>query len=125
MRPRTLAFFLFTAGILLGVLIGRLAPRETTQTIAMRWGDGKYGSAFYGAEVYSVRVGSELSVRGRVWIGPGNAYFHDCGELGRVALHEDAVARWSTIRWQEDGLYIGTGSENDYFLERKKIEAHR
>mgnify|MGYP001305539172 CR=1 FL=1 len=36
----------------------------------------------------------------------------------------EAVTRWGTIDWREDGLHIGSGT-NEYFLARAKIESHR
>lgn len=63
--------------------------------VAMNWGDGKYGPALYGAHVYLKPQASGYLVRARVYVGRGNDYFHDCGELGRVATDADAVARLS------------------------------
>ena len=94
------------------------------RVVAMSWDDGKYGPAFYGAHVYLEPMASGRSVRARVFIGRGNDYFHDCGELGRVATDADAVARWGRIEWREDGLHIGTGT-NHYFLARAQLESHR
>jgi hypothetical protein len=109
-------------GFLVGVGVGWY---DSSQTLAMQWGDGKYGASFYGAEVYVKPSGKGYSVRGRVQIGPGNPYFHDCGELGWVSNHGEAVKRWGRITWKEEGLYIGRGDADDYFLPRKTIESHR
>jgi len=114
---------------LVGFGVGWVAASAKSATrlervVAMSWDDGKYGSAFYGAHVYLEPVASGYSVRARVFIGRGNDYFHDCGELGRVATDADAVARWGRIEWREDGLHIGTGT-NHYFLARAQLESHR
>jgi hypothetical protein len=117
------------AGILVGGWASWTFFQDDTamvqRTVALSWGDGKYGPAFYGAWVYLEPDGGGFSVRGRVWIGPGNDYFHDCGELGRAATHEEAVRRWGTITWRPEGLSIGSGKPDDYFLPRAKLESHR
>jgi hypothetical protein len=92
--------------------------------VAMSWGDGKYGPGFYGAHVYLEPAANGYSVCARVYIGRGNNYFHDCGELGKVQSDSEAVARWGNIRWHEDGLHIGSET-NEYFLARAKLESHR
>jgi len=90
----------------------------------MRWGDGKNGPSFYGAHVYLESRSSGYSVQARVYIGRGNDYFQDCGELGTVQTDAEAVARWGTIEWREDGLHIGSGT-NQFFLARAKMESGR
>lgn len=92
--------------------------------MAVSWGDGKFGPAFYGAYVYLEPVATGYVVRARVAIGRGNGYFHDCGELGRTASEAEAVAQWGKIEWHEDGLHIGNGT-NHYFLKRTELENHR
>jgi hypothetical protein len=123
------ASIIFGVGLFAGVVVGWFLPRNTTEitqrVIAASWGDGKYGPSFYGAQVVLEPVNTGYSVKGRVWIGPGNPYLHDCGELGRVANYQEAVEKWSKITWKEEGLYIGTGGPDDYFLARKKMESHR
>ena len=94
------------------------------RVVAMSWGDGKYGSSFYGAHVYLDPQSSGYSVRARVFIGRGNNYFHDCSELGTVRTDAEAVARWGKIDWREDGLHIGSDT-NHYFLARAKLQRHR
>ena len=98
--------------------------RRVDRIVAMSWGDGRYGPAFYGAQVYLEPLDSGYSVRALVHIGRGNDMFHDFGEIGRAQSDADAVARWGTIDWREDGLHIGSGT-NEYFLPRAKVESHR
>ncbi len=116
-------------GIAVGLFYGGFKARERTEQlthslVAVSWGDGKYGKAFYGAYVLLEPVAGDYSVKAFVNIGRGNGMFHGCGELGRVATAEEAVAKWGKIDWQDDGLHIGTGT-NAYFLPRAKLEAHR
>jgi hypothetical protein len=94
------------------------------RAIALSWGDGKYGPAFYGAYVYLQPVDGGYSVRARVYIGRGNGYVYDCGELGRAQSEAEAVARWGKIDWREEGLRIGSGADQ-YFLPRADLENHR
>lgn len=101
--------------------VPQAAPLE--RTVAVAWGDGKYGKAFYGAHVFVAGAASALAVRAVVYVDrpSGIGYVgHDCGELGRVASWEEAVARFGAPRWADDGLHIG-----DYFLPRASVEAHR
>lgn len=116
-------------GILIGFVIGWILASEVNATridrvVAMSWGDGKYGPAFYGAQVYLVPIDQGYSVRGKIHIGRGNRYYHDCGELGTVKTDKEAVAKWGKIDWQADGLHVGNGA-NHYFLPREQYENHR
>lgn len=115
--------------LLLGFVAGWIRASSVSATrldrvVAMSWSDGKYGSSFYGAHVYIEPVAGGYSVRARVYIGRGNEYFHDCGELGTVQTDSDAVARWGAIDWREDGLHIGSGADH-YFLAKAEMESHR
>ena len=107
----------------IGIGFERNAP-DVSRVLAVSWGDGKYGKAFYGAFVFLEPVEGGQAVKAQVQIGRGNPMFHECGELGRVASGEEAFAQWGRIEWQDDGLHIGTGT-NAYFLPRAKLEAHR
>jgi hypothetical protein len=118
--------------LLSGALLGFAACWLTTctsesdriqNTIAINWGDGRYGPAFYGAHVYVEPVGDAYSVQARVLISRGN-YYHDMGELGRVVRLEEAVARWGRLEWTEDGLHVGSGADR-VFLPRQQLENHR
>jgi hypothetical protein len=100
------------------------AEKKEQQLVAVSWGDGRYGPAFYGAYVSAVPSDGGYSVRAHVKIGRGSWMIHDCGELGRVRTSEEAVARWGKVEWRDDGLHIGTGSDQ-YFLARKDLESHR
>lgn len=102
----------------------RAAERREERLVAVSWGDGRFGPAFYGAYVCAVPSDGGYSVSAHVKIGRGNATIHECGALGRVRTVEEAVARWGKIEWLDDGLHIGTGP-NQYFLARKDLESHR
>ena len=128
---RRFAPFLIVAAValLVGFVTGwmRASAKSATRlerVVVMSWGDGKYGPSFYGAQVYLEPRRSGYSVRARVHIGRGNDYFHDCGELGTVQTDTEAVARWGTIAWHDDGLHIGSGT-NHYFLSKGQMESHR
>jgi hypothetical protein len=109
------------AGSIAG-FFGAAARNESRvdRIVAMSWGGGRYGEAFYGAHVYLVPVKDGYSVRGRVYIGRGREMYQDCGELGRAATDKEAVKNWGSIDWREDGLHIG-----DYYLPRETLERHR
>lgn len=121
---------IFTGAFLSVFLLGWLlaankGEQQMERLVAVSWGDGKYGKAFYGAYVFLRPVtGGGYYVMARVQIGRGNPMFHDCDALGYVADPKEAVAKWGKIDWQEDGLHIGTGT-NAYFLPRAKLESHR
>ncbi len=125
-------FYYIGSIVLLGIGIatawgpsGIFGERASDRTIAMSWGDGKYGKNFYGARVYLVPDGSEYSVQARVLIGPGNGMSHDCGEIGRVRSAQEGIDRFGTIAWEEKGLTIGDPAKDGFQLERKRIESHR
>ena len=99
--------------------------RDRDATIAFRWGDGKYGEAFYGMHVFEVRTASGVDVRATIEIGPGNPMWHDCGQIGRAESHEEAARRFSVISWRPDGVHVGSDMREEYFLDRATIEAHR
>jgi hypothetical protein len=109
MKRILIGAIIFVAGLLVGGVVGWYLPRSNTEfterVIAASWGDGKYGPSFYGAQVYLEPVRDGYSVRGQVWIGPGNPYIHDCGELGRVENYRQAVQKWSKITWKERPLH--------------------
>lgn len=120
-----MGFFTLQIGFIIGWLAARKVNSEQLErVVAMSWGDGKYGRAFYGAHVYLHPISSGYSVRAQVLIGRHNGYYHQIGELGRVSHPADAVEKWGTIQWREDGVQIGTGT-NGYFLPRAKLERHR
>ena len=116
-----LALLLMAAGFAAGWLISaRRSETRLDRVVAFRWGDGKYGDAFYGAQVYLDPLPAGYSVRARVYIGRGNDYFEDLGEIGTAADDTEAVKKWGAIEFLPDGLHIGV-----YFLPRERLEAHR
>jgi hypothetical protein len=122
----SLALFCAFAGLVGGWLLASNRTAERIdRVVAMQWGDGRYGRAFYGAQVYLVPVGKEYEVQARVLIGRGNDYFHELGNIGHVPTAAEAVAQFGKIEWRPDGLYIGDGQNFPVFLERSKLESHR
>jgi len=95
------------------------------QVVTVSWGDGKYGKAFYGAEVYLEPAAAGYAVRGRIWIGRGNSYWHDLGVLGNVATSEEAVAKWGRVQWDETAVTIGPGDPMPFVMPRTRLESHR
>ena len=109
-------------GTLITIFITQKDPLD--KIIAVKWGDGKYGKAFYGAEVYFDKKDNVYSVKARIRLGRGNDYFHECGEIGIAHSLEEAVLKYSDIEWTPEGLIIGK-NESEYFIKRSIIEAHR
>lgn len=105
------------------ISVERDAP-DVSKLLAVSWGDGKYGKAFYGAVVYLEPVAGGQAVKAQVQIGRGNPMFHECGEIGRAATAEEALAKWGKIEWKDSGLHIGSGAKA-YFLPRSILESHR
>jgi hypothetical protein len=123
-RREILPLIVITA-LLIGFGAGWLISRDRCadsmeRIIAVKWGDGRYGKAFYGAYVLLEPSGDGYLVRSRVYLGRGNDYYHDCGVIGTVSNDAEAVSRWGTIDWKDDGLHIGS-----YFLPRDRLENHR
>ena len=107
------------------VLKGQRNEAMTDRIVAVSWGDGEYGEAFYGAYVYLVPESGDYSVRARIYIGRGNDYWHECGEIGRAETDVEAVEKWGTITWTDDGLNIGDPASGGYHMLRTKLESHR
>ncbi|MEO6953259.1 MAG: hypothetical protein ABI321_15775 [Polyangia bacterium] len=117
--------------LVVGVLLGTVCTAITflraatpgskqEATVAMAWGDGKYGPAFYGARVYEEPAQGGLAVFVTVAIGQGNGYEHDRVKLGTVATHAEAVAKYGHIDFRPDGLHVG-----DWTMPRDRLESHR
>ncbi len=100
---------------------------QTTRerVIAVGWGDPgiENGMLTYKTLVLVEPSREGFVVKARVEIGGPN-YWHECGELGRVASIAEAAKQWGQIQFLPDGLHIGTGT-NAYFLPRAKLESHR
>ena len=105
---------------------GQDSLRDPERQIAFVWGDSqRFGPAFYGAQVYFEPAAGAVQVKARVWIGRGNGYFHDLGMLGQAATAEDAVREFGHVRFEPDGLHIGSTEKDSFFLPRDKLESHR
>ncbi len=124
------AFLALVIGFSLGYLArwGTTRDRESDaiqRVVAMSWGDGKYGKAFYGVEVYVLSAKGGYAVHARVWIGHGNGMWDDLGELGVVGSPEEAVEKWGHVEWSASGLTIGPGDPDPFFVPRARLESHR
>jgi len=119
------ALVLMTLAYFIGQVVANFAAeKRESQLVAVSWGDGRYGPAFYGAYVFLVPANDGFSVQAKLKIGRGNSMYRECGELGRARTAEESVARWGNIEWKTDGLHIGRGSD-EYFLPQKEVENHR
>lgn len=118
-----ISVFILSIGYILGwITANQRNEYRLEQTITMKWGgDG----AFYGVHVYLESINDGYSVRGRVYIGRGNDYFHDLGELGQVKTDVEAVDKWGQIRFDDDGVHIGNNGPNDFYFPKEKLLSHR
>lgn len=125
-RRAAIVVAVLVAAVTISFFLGssRGERRSEERLVAVSWGDGKYGPAFYGAFVFLEPDAPGFRVRARVAIGRGNAMFHDCGEIGRALSEAEAVARFGTVTWEPGGVAIGTGPGR-YFLPRAELEKHR
>lgn len=133
-RTMTLATLLLAlvavAALALSVHFYRRAS-QLERLVAVSWGDGKYGKAFYGAYVfYEDHDGQDgpllvkLAVRidrGTLW----SQYAHDTRQLGVAKDAADAVEKWGVITWSDKGLTVGRTPENAHFFPRDDLERHR
>jgi hypothetical protein len=125
-RPEVGAVLVAVAAWFVGAGLQEEADRDDRDaTIAFRWGNGKRGEAAYGMRVFEVATGGGLDVRATIIMGRGNSRWHDCGRIGRVASHEEAVRNFSVISWRADGVHVGSDTRDEYFLDRAIIEADR
>src|SRR5262245_45252208 len=120
-------------GGLVGFVAGWLEPRPSGQrvdrVVAMSWNDQEEGRPSYGAHVYLEPLDDAVgySVQAQVFIDRGDEFFsyvHGMGELGRVATDEEAVARWGTIIWRDDGVQFGSDPDAP-FLSRAALRRGR
>jgi hypothetical protein len=117
------SIFIFS---IFGFTVGYFSsPNESNSLLTVSWGDGKYGKAFYGAQVFAYPEAGKYRVEARVTIGQGNPYYHDIGVLGRVATWLEARDKYGTITWTPAGLNIGSSNRVEYYLPRAKLENHR
>ena len=94
------------------------------KTISLQWsGKESYGGNPCGAHVYVVPHPKGYAVRARIYKSRILPISQDCGDIGYTSTPEEAAEKWAIIRWETDGLHIGTGT-NAFFLPRAKIEPH-
>lgn len=121
------ALWLLPKGLQYLSLYERAAQME--RIVAVSWGDGAYGKAFYGAYVYyQPRKDDRLNVLLSVRIGRGdllNHHAHDPKLLGVVKTPEEAVARWGTVTWTDQGLTVGSAREPGFVFPKESLERHR
>lgn len=125
---------LLSAGLVVGFIAGWAghvlrhlgdANYRLSDLVAVSWGDGEYGQAFYAAVVFtSRRDDGKLDVFARVHVA-GENYFDDLGRVGVAANRAQALREWGVIRWSAGGVHFGAGAGRARFLEREKIEKHR
>lgn len=124
--------------VILGLALGAYFYREASRLdrlVAVSWGDGKYGKALYGAYVFYEEKNSELLVKLSVRIDRGSfwgQYAHDTRTLGTAKDPADAVARWGTITWSDQGLEVGPPpgttplpAAAKHLFPRAELERHR
>jgi hypothetical protein len=131
MPPQVLRWIAFAAAAVVLGFIGYGAGLwqsyiNRERTLAMAWGDGRAGKAYYGAKVMLKPDAQGYTVNVKVVMGPygldGDDFvrYHDFGTIGHVATTEEATQKYRTIVWKKDGLHIGP-----FFGRRDVIERDR
>ena len=95
-------------------------------SVALKWSDGVFDDPPLGAHVYLEPHMDGKSVRLRVYLGRTRPDFFLPGlngEIDVVKTAEEAAAKWSTIRWNPDGLHLGDGNRTRKFFPRAKIKS--
>jgi hypothetical protein len=96
--------------------------------IAVSWGDGAYGKAFYGAYVFLVPTDSGFDVQAEIKIGRGTPMIqqtHEMGVIGHSDTAEEASEKWGNIVWTENALKIGDINNGGLVIKREVFEQHR
>ncbi len=126
---KKLSFFLVATIAVLCVICVTLYRNinDEYRLIAVSWGDGKYGKAFYGVYVYMGKeLENEVEIKAKIYIGRGSYlfnYFHDLGVIGKSRNEPGEINQWGKIIWKPDRIEIG--ANNTFFFPRAKLEQHR
>lgn len=118
--------------LILSFFCWRLLEQQNFQwndTIAVSWGDGKYGKAFYGTYVFlGNNVGGKVEVKARIYLGRRGYFSWYAYELGVIGIANDdveATKMWGNIKWVPEGVEIGGSDGVKYFVKREYFENHR
>jgi hypothetical protein len=105
-------------------------PVHIEKVVAISWSprrivaDTPVGPAQYQARVFAVPAANGWSLRANVWM-PSVEMFHDCGELGLATGSVDAVERFGTVAWRDDGLHLFDAGREVRFVPFSLLETHR
>lgn len=89
--------------------------------IAVKYVDGRYGTAFYGVEVTGQEEGDRVAVYAKIYVHAlSDGQTHDCGRIGTAKSWPEARKQFGDIQWDGKGISIGP-----YRIERKQYENHR
>jgi len=98
-----------------------------TRLIAVSWGNGPAGPAFYGAYVEAIPRGDVFDNTLTIYIDrPGVWMRHRMAPIALGQTHDEieSVARFGQLEWNETGLTIGNGPQSRR-IARSTIENHR
>jgi len=107
------------------VLTERKKMVTLEHSVALKWSDGVFDDPPLGAHIYLEPHMDGKSVRLRVYLGRIRPDFFLPGlngEIDVVKTAEEAATKWSTIRWNPDGLRLGDGNRTHKFFPRAKIK---
>lgn len=118
-RPRMLTWLVPLLVLALVASLGLnllLYPKalQHTRLVAVSWGDGPGAPALYGAYVWVDGQPPQLEAKLTVYIDRPSlwlSYAHETRTLGPVPSAEAAVQRWGQMRWDAEGLHLGTGPD--------------
>lgn len=95
--------------------------------VAVSWGDGPGVPALYGAYVWLDGEAPQLRAMLTIYIDrPGlwASYEHSPRVLGPVNSPEQAVQQWGVLRWEPDGLHVGSGPQA-VLVPAAELQRHR
>ena len=101
--------------------------RQHTQLVAASWGDAPGAPALYGAYVWVEGQAPALQVKLTLYIDRPSLWLsqaHEPRTLGTAASPQEAVQRWGQLRWDSQGLHVGTGPQA-ITIPAAEIQRHR
>ncbi len=105
----TLTVALLWAGYSVGALAARKAADvEFGQLVVAAWSESRFRAGPYGAYVHFEPAGHYNKLVLNIYSHEKSLRLRYSWVMGSVLSHEQAVARFGTIEWREDGLHIGT-----------------
>jgi hypothetical protein len=100
-----------------------------TKIITIKWSQKDFDANYkYGVYVYTGGVkNGKVEIKAKVYTNENNFLPHNLGVIGTSDSNNndinlpDVVAQWGAIRWEPEGVYIGSGA-GLYFISKEVLK---